>query len=345
MSGLEKRDFNQILDSLEDNYRHDLAVHLYLTFLSHKVNPHFPGPNWASWPLDKSELPDLARYNRYEDQLDEAFVGDTTPVSPQLKNTDEPRPVTKEMVDDLFSKKQQLSVRCQNSSPVAPNSLLLNELQALVLRKVHQKANLKRREGVDLTTDENNELTQQMALRLAHKLQGLLENLSTAKFSSRKGTWQDVHLQALVYRDHGKPVSIKSERKSYARSKRLFRDVKFNYEYLLDQYHASGEEEIDSDIEFDVNHHLEALDTQMQVKRRRRITPSVELLEKAKQKEDHKEHVFSRLCSEAECALNLSWKKTDLFTKLTSSETHLSGERAEAVTTSTLSALDYIRKA
>lgn len=344
MSGLEKRDFNQILNALEDNYRHDLAVHLYLTFLSHRINPHFPDQKWASWPLHKSELPDLASYNRYEDQIEEELVEDTLKIPAIAPETHESIPVTKARVDDLFSEKQHILVTCKNSSPTGPNALLLNELQALVQRKINQRSRLGTREGVQITVDENNELTRQMALKLANKLQGLLEKLAKPNYSDSKGTWQDVHLQALMFRDHGKRPGIDSEKKSYARSKRLFRNVNFNYEYSLDQYRLANEEETDSDVEFEVNHHLQALDTHKQSKRRRVITPSIDILKKAKEREEYKDNVFAKLCSEAENALNFSWEKSDRLTDYSASESYLSTERVDAVATSTLSQLDYIRK-
>lgn len=343
MSGLEKRDFDQIINSLEDNYRHDLSVHLYLTFLSHRVNPHFPGPSWASWPLKKDSLPDMTAYDRYEDQIDASSVINNTLDTSYEPKANESIPVSRETVDNMFSKKQRLSVTYKNYVLVEPNRLLLNELQALILRKIHQKANLKQSDRVDLTTDENNILTRQMALKLANRLHELLKKTSEATYSESKGTWQDVHLRDLMFRNHGERLDVQGHRKRYAKSKRLFQDVKFNYEYSLSDYPVTGDEEANSEIEFEINHHLEALDTQVS-KKRRTLASSAEILDKIKETEEWKDNAFNQLCAESESALCLSWKGSDRLRNFTTSEAFLSTERVDAVTTSTLSERDYIRK-
>lgn len=343
MSGLEKKDFDQIINALEDNYRHDLAVHLYLAFLSHNVNPHFPQPKWASWPVEKSDLPDLNTSYRYEDQIDDKTVEDTIELCGEV--ADESIPVTQEAVDGFFPTRQRISVTYKNSDPVGPSALLLNELQALILRKVHRKASARLRDRVELTLDDNNVLTRQMTLKLAQRLHSLLEKMSQAKHSDSRRTWQDVHLKALMFRDHGKGPDIKGHRKRYARSKRLFDDVKFNYEYSLAHYAAAGDEEADSEMEFEVNHHLDALDTEKRSKRRRTMTASSDILAKAKEAQHSKENLFNKLCTEAESAQCFSWKSTDRLSKFSPSDTHLSEERVAAVATSTLSGLDYIGEA
>ena len=53
-----KKEREVILNSLEDEYRHDLSIHLYSTFLFHQINPLFPRRNWASWPLPFERVPD-----------------------------------------------------------------------------------------------------------------------------------------------------------------------------------------------------------------------------------------------------------------------------------------------
>lgn len=53
-----KKEREVILNSIEDEYRHDLSLHLYSTFLFHQINPLFPRRNWASWPLPFDRVPD-----------------------------------------------------------------------------------------------------------------------------------------------------------------------------------------------------------------------------------------------------------------------------------------------
>ncbi|KAI5964927.1 hypothetical protein CANMA_003437 [Candida margitis] len=58
---------NRILKSLEHDFINDLSLHLYSTFLLHRVNPNFPLTRWASWPKEFSKVP--IPEHKYEDDL------------------------------------------------------------------------------------------------------------------------------------------------------------------------------------------------------------------------------------------------------------------------------------
>jgi len=58
----------QILSQLERDYKHDLAVHLYSTFLMHQLNKNFPENLWANWPLRNDLVPDPKTTELYTDE-------------------------------------------------------------------------------------------------------------------------------------------------------------------------------------------------------------------------------------------------------------------------------------
>ncbi|KAK6455046.1 uncharacterized protein RJT20DRAFT_129714 [Scheffersomyces xylosifermentans] len=47
----------EILDVLENDYRSDLAIHLYSVVLLKRINPYFPRRQWSSWPLSFNDVP------------------------------------------------------------------------------------------------------------------------------------------------------------------------------------------------------------------------------------------------------------------------------------------------
>lgn len=63
----EYREYNKILDLIEDDYVQDLSIHLYSTFLLHRVDPFFPARKWSAWPLLKSDVPDPSNSKLYTD--------------------------------------------------------------------------------------------------------------------------------------------------------------------------------------------------------------------------------------------------------------------------------------
>lgn len=73
-SSTDAQEYLRILDTLEEEYRSDLGIHLYSTFLLHRLNYIFPRRNWSSWPLPKDEVPDASSAKRYEDIIvDDTF--------------------------------------------------------------------------------------------------------------------------------------------------------------------------------------------------------------------------------------------------------------------------------
>ncbi|CDR39001.1 CYFA0S02e10396g1_1 [Cyberlindnera fabianii] len=70
-AALLRRDARQVLKELEDEYRHDLGVHLYSTHLLHLMNPKFPYRGYAAWPLAADTVPDPGNLNKFVQEPDE----------------------------------------------------------------------------------------------------------------------------------------------------------------------------------------------------------------------------------------------------------------------------------
>lgn len=79
-----EKERSRVLQSLESEFINDLSLHLYSSFLLHRINPNFPLTRWSSWPkkFDKVPVPsqkyedDLINGNeeRYEWDIDEGHV-------------------------------------------------------------------------------------------------------------------------------------------------------------------------------------------------------------------------------------------------------------------------------
>ena len=63
-----KSERKEVLDSLEDDYRSDLAVHLYSALLWRKINPNYDS-KWSTWPLRFLEVPCPKTSIKYADTI------------------------------------------------------------------------------------------------------------------------------------------------------------------------------------------------------------------------------------------------------------------------------------
>lgn len=59
----------EITQHIEDEFRHDLAVHLYSAFLTKQKHFLFPPERWALWPLSILDVPDPNPGAKYVDEL------------------------------------------------------------------------------------------------------------------------------------------------------------------------------------------------------------------------------------------------------------------------------------
>lgn len=62
-------EYKAMINDLEDDFRHDLAVHLYSSVLLRKLDPGFPQAIWYRWPLDVDSVPDPRSSKIYSDPV------------------------------------------------------------------------------------------------------------------------------------------------------------------------------------------------------------------------------------------------------------------------------------
>lgn len=67
MSKLTVNDRKETLLELENQFRQDLAVHLYSAVLLKRIDPTFPKPRWTSWPLPDDQTPIPKSTKKYND--------------------------------------------------------------------------------------------------------------------------------------------------------------------------------------------------------------------------------------------------------------------------------------
>ncbi|ODQ82355.1 hypothetical protein BABINDRAFT_158970 [Babjeviella inositovora NRRL Y-12698] len=138
----EKKDVTSLLQSIEDDYRHDLAIHLYSTYLLHLKDPFFPRRGWSGWPLTYTDVPDpksteiyINEANPFNDALERPSASQSMRASlePSLPET---TPDDDVMYRYYRNKKMYLQEELTD-----PQEDLRLELRALLARKLNEKAN------------------------------------------------------------------------------------------------------------------------------------------------------------------------------------------------------------
>ncbi|KAK6462678.1 hypothetical protein DFJ63DRAFT_169383 [Scheffersomyces coipomensis] len=76
MSSVHER--KEVLELIEDEFRRDLAIHLYSIVLLKRINPNFPRSTWGNWPLSFQDVPIPNNCLKYEDDIVDSdyFVND-----------------------------------------------------------------------------------------------------------------------------------------------------------------------------------------------------------------------------------------------------------------------------
>lgn len=62
--------YENVIDLIEEDFRHDLGVHLYSTVLMNQINPLFPRKKWQLWPLTADQVPIPRGSTSYSDLVD-----------------------------------------------------------------------------------------------------------------------------------------------------------------------------------------------------------------------------------------------------------------------------------
>lgn len=340
------RAYEKEIEHLEDAHRHDLAVHLYLAFLLHQVNPLFPSEKWASWP--QRNVTDPTVYEDYEDGLldqnnDFAHLAPNDDFQHQEKEKEdtenEPHEVDefKDVDDGADSDESDQKTEFLRPGPgiirlhklrrqkTHAKALLVNEMHALLQLRIARKlASLGRLDASQLI-DVDSPVLRQMALLMANRMGRVLYRLRQQRHFTRispehglfldsrtyrkyfKQNWQDVVTADLKAGDRSSRVNLQRLRSLYGRCRKLFKDVQYDYEYDPEAY---GPGRADADVPaFDVEEHLEEIELDPAYS----IAPidPLRLIEEGKRISAFKEHLFIKLWDLAGTAQQLSYRSDD----------------------------------
>ncbi|OBA19742.1 hypothetical protein METBIDRAFT_206972 [Metschnikowia bicuspidata var. bicuspidata NRRL YB-4993] len=263
----ERSDYEDVVQSIETRHRHDLAVHLYLAFLLHNVNPLFPASTWTSWPphplavLDPqmtTDAEDFVLSDLQYDGTEALFYSEAARKATGRKNTGWVQ---------LQKRNEKVPVRFKRQKLSSPKVTLVNEVHFLLQRKIKD---LVRRVKGTVSLEDDSPLMKSIATRLANRMGNVLDRLADQSLHRHQttreivhtchGTWQDVAL-ANFYNDKlGTQVDVDGHRKLYHKMQELFQNVLYPYEYDPSIYidETTGvQEEVP---EFDVTENLEAIE-------------------------------------------------------------------------------------
>lgn len=276
-----KKEREVILNSIEDEYRHDLSLHLYSTFLFHQINPLFPRRNWASWPLPFDRVPDPRSSKIFADsencieqfddtdhetnvnrekELDmrERISTDDEDESEDTGDDDEVS--MKDEVIDESKHKRYMRIRSVATKETLSNSKvdIMIELHALLEKKIHNKLkDIADKRNLTMSADISSKMTNEVCKKLANKVDHLVNNiinfqkqgktrLSSSRPYPRLLNWQDILLAGLdVDESHKKILGNTRHANLYQRCERIFNNPKYAYEY--DDNEEEEEEEGDDE--------------------------------------------------------------------------------------------------
>lgn len=333
----EKRDFNKILEFLEDEHRHDLAVHLYLAYLLHRVNPSFPQSKWASWPMASSKVPEVP--DIYEDTLeDQKSLLPTSHVSAEPLDEQLAMSFKRSLLGITVEKKRLRDL---------PNAVLLNAINDIVEQKIKQKLASK---GLSPNPNFNRSLNRALSLKIADRASRTLWRLERRNSYRNKktllNTWQDVQIANMLGRSKQDRAPVASYRRSYEQARALFMERRKHYQYDESLYGSDAESDSDTDPnfvmtapEFDIEHHLDAIKQEGTMRFSTNTDPSAEL-NVHKRAFEEKESIFAAFWNEAAAASQLSYASDNS----NSYKIHggpLAKEREDTLATNSLSKRDY----
>mmetsp|Transcript_6877 Transcript_6877/g.8736 ORF Transcript_6877/g.8736 Transcript_6877/m.8736 type:complete len:411 (-) Transcript_6877:1315-2547(-) len=259
-----KKEREVILNSLEDEYRHDLSIHLYSTFLFHQINPLFPRRNWASWPLPFERVPDPRSNKTFVDSeicidqfddIDHETNVNNSDITKQELTDDEDESedtgsddeiATKEVVIHENKHKRYMRIRSVATRETLSNSKvdIMIELHALLEKKIHERLKaVADKKNLTMSPDISSKMTNEVCKKLANKVDHLVNNiisfqkqgqtrLSSSRPYPRLLNWQDILLAGLdVDESHNKILNNTNHAKLYQKCETLFTKPKYPYEY------------------------------------------------------------------------------------------------------------------
>lgn len=300
----EYRDYDKILEFLEDQHRHDIPVHLLLTHLLHKVNPNFPNPSWSLWPLPKDKVP--APQDIYGDTID--LEADLCPPEGKNDNIEEfPDDIHAQERRDLAFKRRRRKIVIKRKQPehLKHREHLFNAIHGTVLRSIKKKA----KDISALNVDISNEASRMLTMKIYSRLRRVLEALKASSSSQR--TWQDVHIANLSSRSRKLLPDMDSYLRSYKNAQKLF-STEYKYEYDSQHYKkgqvlpASDDENdyVETIPQFDVQDHLDAINDTGENESKN----AVQKLEEKRRITEQKDTIFNEMIKEAILLHQLSYQ-------------------------------------
>ncbi|KAF3986661.1 hypothetical protein FT663_03045 [Candidozyma haemuli var. vulneris] len=332
----EKRDYNKILEFLEDEHRHDLALHLFSAHLLHRVNPSFPQKKWSSWPMGRSKVPEV--HDVYEDSIE-----DQKRVQYEKMN---PEPVDEQFAMS-FKRSQSNMMVAKKKSKDLPNAVLVNAINDIVEQTIKRKLS---QQKLSLDLDHKLSANRALSLRIADRVSRTLWRLQkrnafkTSKMSANN--WQDVQIANVLGRSRTDKAPIESYRRSYETARSLFMERHEQYQYDDSPYGSEAETDSDNDPnfvmtapEFEVEHHLEAIDKEATMPSKQKTDPQAELA-KRKVEFQTKEAIFTSCWDDAASTSVLSFAPDNSVPYKVHSGP-LSEEREDILATNVVNKKDY----
>lgn len=326
----EDRDFIRVVEELEEKQRHDLSVHLYLSFLLHQVNPYFPHGRWSSWPVPIERVVDPQEQSTYEDIVVDNLFRDFEDGTQWGQPSANPKPeIFDEDNEELkfaFARSDgAISVSHKRVRKSNPKATVVNEMYAALQRVIFKKACKLAKQGQRVSVKDS-QLTKAMALQLANKLDlvfTLMNNHGRRRaFFSR--TWQDVLIASLRTNGYGEVCDLKSHKKAYLKARKLFLDTNYKYEYDPELYSDGKDKGRVPD--FDVDHHMTTIEDEARVQYPK-SRPPIKHLETLKTETAMKDHIFWTLYKLKMTARQLSWKESDILSDYVPPEDDYQEER------------------
>lgn len=319
------RELTKVVANIEEDYRHDLAVHLYQAHLLHQVNLSFPARIWTAWPLPRNRMVDPMVEKTYEG----------LPFEPEMSRTlagSEAAPIGPDFPSDarhLMTRPHEglyVNVRSGHSKPSDPQAALRNEIFFMLQRKIRSR-------GGD--EDANQQFIKNAAVALTSKVEKILERMEGPPIPRN---WQDIMINMVLAQDSSTKPEIAESLRVYAKLHAFFSKA-YSHEYDLVHF-ANGRAP-----PFNVRDHLLSLRRSADLRPEHQVgkSPMAELRQFQMQMKT-KQKVFYEAVDNAAARRQLSYDPNDLpKQKYNPRNGDLRGLRRLALAHSALDASAYIQ--
>lgn len=253
---MSKADRDLLLEAIEDDFRQDLAVHLYSSHLLHAINPYFPRKNWLSWPLSLESVPDPRNTSVYADEPVVDYGDSGNRGRPSAART------SHESKKDLSKYRIRSVTTTQQASD--PRACVMTEIKALVDHRIHSliQQNPRIRSAMEVRL----ELVGKLCIEIADGLDDVLSAIADVVHSrNQRASKSETERTVLEKQEHSHALNTQVRRLNwqdvllaaesvkqtpeglYKRCETLFHNADFPYEYDSEKELGSAEEAEASD--------------------------------------------------------------------------------------------------